>query len=212
MFKWMESRLIWGGLLILAGVVFLMQNLFNFELGGLFWTFLFILAGLLFLSVYLGDRTSWWSLIPGFTLLGIAATILVGNYFPRLENLLGGAFVLGGIGTAFVAVYLADRRNWWALIPAGVMLTLTLVVFSDNVIGGFGSGWLLFFGFGLTFAVIALLPGPQGEMKWAWIPSIILFVIGGIVLAASVNIFNFIWPILLILGGIVLILRAFVFK
>ena len=212
MFKWLESRLIWGLLLILAGVVFLVQNLFHFELGGLFWTFAFGVAGLMFLSVFLGNRTYWWSLIPGFTLLGIGATILIGSYFPFLDRFLGGAFVLGGIGVAFLAVYLADQRNWWALIPAGVMLTLTLVVISDNLFIGLDSGWILFLGIGLTFVVIAALPGPTGQMKWAWIPAIISFVIGGIVLASSVNIFNYIWPLILIAGGLVLILRTFVFK
>jgi len=212
MFKWLESRLIWGLLLILAGVVFLVQNLFHFELGGLFWTFAFGVAGLMFLSVFLGNRTYWWSLIPGFTLLGIGATILIGSYFPFLDRFLGGAFVLGGIGVAFLAVYLADQRNWWALIPAGVMLTLTLVVISDNLFIGLDSGWILFLGIGLTFVAIAALPGPTGQMKWAWIPAIISFVIGGIVLASSVNIFNYIWPLILIAGGLVLILRTFVFK
>jgi hypothetical protein len=109
-------------------------------------------------------------------------------------------------------VYLADRRNWWALIPAGVMLSLTLVVLSDNLFRGIDSGWVLFFGIGLTFAVIAALPGPRGQMSWAWIPSIIAFVIGGIILASSVNIFNYIWPLLLMVGGLVLILRTLIFK
>ena len=212
MFKRSESRLIWGVLLILVGVVFLLENLFHLQLGGLFWAGLLGIAGLAFLYVYLSNRTYWWSLIPGFTLLGISATVLLDSYLPRLGDILSGMFVLGGIGIAFVAVYLAERRFWWALIPAGVMLTLSLVTISDNLFGGFGSGGLLFFGLGITFAVIAWLPTPHGQMKWAWFPAAGLFLVGIIVSAAAENLFGYVWPVVLIAGGIILILRTFIKK
>ena len=207
MFKWLESRVLWGALLILAGVVFLLQNLFNFELGGLFWAALVGLAGLLFLTVYLNNRTNWWGLIPGFTLLGVAATILTSSYLPRVGDILGGVFVLGGIGVAFLAVYLAERKFWWALIPAGVMFTLCLVVLGDNLLKGFGGG-ILFFGMGLTFLVIALLPTSDGRMRWAWYPAIALMVMGVIISAAAEDLFGYIWPAALIIGGIALIVRT----
>ena len=208
MFKWLESRILWGTLLILAGVVFFLQNLFNFELGGLFWGALLGLGGLFFIGIFINNRMTWWSLIPGFTLLGVSATILVSSYLPRVGDLLGGVFVLGGIGVAFVAVYLADRRNWWAMIPAGVMLTLSTIVILDQVLGGFGSGGVFFLGLGLTFAVVGLLPTPSGRMTWAWYPAGILFVMGLLISAAAENLFGYIWPIALILGGLILIYRA----
>jgi hypothetical protein len=210
MFKWLESRVLWGSLLILAGVLFLFQNIFHLQLGGLFWAALLALGGLVFISVYLNERRHWWALIPGFTLLGVGATAFLSSFFPRLDNILGGLFVLGGIGVAFVAVYLTERRFWWALIPAGVMLTLAAISVLDQVLGGFGSGGLLFLGLALTFAVVALLPHPQGRMSWAWYPAIILAVIGVIVSAASEDMMGYIWPLVLILGGLVLIYRTLI--
>jgi hypothetical protein len=210
MFKWLESRVLWGALLILAGLVFLMQNVFNLQLGGLFWAALLALGGLIFISVYLNDRRHWWGLIPGFTLLGVAATVSVSNFFPRLDDIFGGLFVLGGIGMAFVVVYLADRRNWWAVIPAGVMLTLAAISVLDQLLGGFGSGGLLFLGLALTFALVAILPNPQGRMSWAWYPAGILAVIGLIISAASENLIGYIWPLVLILGGLALIYRTLI--
>lgn len=210
MFKWLESRVVWGSLLILAGVVFLLQNLFNFRLGDLFWGLLFALGGLIFISVFINNRAQWWSLIPGFVLLGIAGTILVNSYLPGLQDILGGLFVLGGIGVAFLAVYLADRRNWWAIIPAGVMLTLAVISMLDNVLGGSASGGLLFLGMALTFVVVALVPTPRGRMNWAWYPAGILAVIGFIISVAASNLMGYVWPLILILGGLVLIYRTFV--
>ena len=210
MFKWLESRVLWGSFLILAGLLFLLQNVFNLPLGGLFWAALLALGGLLFISVYLNNRQHWWALIPGFTLLGVAATVFVNNFFPLLDDISGGLFVLGGIGLAFVAVYLSDRRNWWAIIPAGVMLTLAAISVLDQLFIGFDSGGLLFLGLALTFVLVALLPNQQGQMKWAWYPAAVLAVIGLIIAAASQNLFRYFWPLILILGGLALILRTLI--
>jgi len=212
MFKWLESRVVWGSLLILGGLVFLIQNVFNLQLGGLFWAVLLALGGLVFISVYLSDRRHWWGLIPGFTLLGVSATAFVSNVFPRLGNVLGGVFVLGGIGLAFAAVYLTDQRNWWAVIPAGVMFTLAAISMLDQVLRGFESGGLLFFGMALTFALVAILPNTQGQLRWAWFPAGILAVIGLIISAASENLLNYVWPLVLILGGLALIYRTLIVR
>lgn len=210
MFKWLESRVLWGSFLILAGLLFLLQNVFNLPLGGLFWAALLALGGLLFLSVYLNNRQHWWALIPGFTLLGVAATVFVNNFFPLLDDISGGLFVLGGIGLAFAAVYLSDRRNWWAIIPAGVMLTLAIISVLDQLFIGFDSGGILFLGLALTFVLVALLPNPHGQMSWAWYPAVVLAVIGLIIAAASQNLLRYFWPLILILGGLILIFRTFI--
>ena len=212
MFKWLESRVLWGSFLILAGLLFLLQNMFNLPLGGLFWAALLLLGGLVFISVYLNNRIHWWALIPGFALLGVAATIFVNNFFPLLDDISGGLFVLGGIGLAFVAVYLSDRRNWWAIIPAGVMLTLAVISVLDQLIIRFDSGGLLFLGLALTFVLVALLPNPHGQMSWAWYPAVVLAVIGLIIAAASQNLFRYFWPLILILGGLALILRTLIVR
>ena len=210
MIKWLESRVLWGSLLILAGVVFLLQNLFNFDFGALFWAILLGLGGVVFITVFINNRVQWWALIPGFTLLGVSATVFISNFLPRLDGVLGGFFVLGGIGTAFVAVYLSDRRNWWAVIPAGVLLTLATITVVDELLGGIGTGGLFFLGLGLTFGLVAILPTPQGQMRWAWYPAAALMVMGLLVAAAAENLIGYLWPAALILGGLVLIYRTIV--
>jgi len=209
MVKRLESRILWGLLLIITGVVFLLQNLFRFEIGPIFWGTLFALAGLFFIMTYVNQRPNWWALIPGFTLLGVAATILTSSYLPMLENISGGVFVLGGIGTGFVAVYLAERRQWWAIIPAGVMYSLTAIVLFDNLLGGFGSGGILFIGLGITFMILAIIPTSGGRMTWAWYPAIPLAIMGILIFAASEDLFRFVLPAALIVGGFLLVIRAF---
>ncbi len=207
--KWLQSRVFWGALMILGGVAFLLQNLGVFQFAGLFWAFLFVLAGAIFLSVFFQARqVHWWALIPGCALLGIGAQIAVSELSPSLSDLLGGALVLGGIGLGFVAIYLANRESWWAIIPAGVLLTLA-VVSSLEEASGMETGGVFFLGLGLTFALVALLPTQQGSLKWAWIPAGILLLMGVFFLASVEQWINYLWPVALILVGGYLALRAF---
>ena len=208
MVKWLESRVLWGLLLIVGGVVFLLQNLGLFRFGGLFWALLFVLGGLFFLSIYINNRANWWSLIPGFTLWSIAALLTLDALAPAVAEVLGGALVLGGIGVSFCVVYLIERNNWWALIPAGVMITLAVVASLDSSLPGAASGGIFFLGMGFTFAVLGLVNTPQGPMRWAWIPAGILAGMGLILIAAAEELLGYLWPAVLILAGLSLVLRT----
>lgn len=206
MLKWLESRLLWGSLLILGGVLFLLQNLGLFEVGGIFWGLLFALAGIFFLSIFFQNQGNWWSIIPGFALLGIAAQIVLDQIAPRISEVSGGATVLGAIGLSFLLVYLADRQNWWALIPMGVLLTLATVSTLD-ALTQIDTGGIFFLGLGATFAVVALVP--KGiDTRWAWIPAVILTVLGIFVFAAAEALLAYLWPLALILVGVFLIFRS----
>jgi hypothetical protein len=212
MVKLLESRLLWGALLILAGVLFLLQNLGLFAAGDLFWALLFGLGGVFFLSVFFSNRQNWWALIPGFTLLGIGVLIGLGWLVPGIADRWGGFIVLGSIALGFLVIYLLNRSNWWAIIPAGVLLTLALIAVVDNLAGGIETGGLLFLGIGLTFGILALNPTPEGRMKWAWIPAGILLIMGLLLLAAAEAWIGYLWPVALILVGIFLIYRTFLYR
>lgn len=208
MMKWLESRLFWGVVLIVAGVLFLLQNLFGVQLGGIFWSALFILGGLFFLSVFYTERANWWAIIPGFTLVGIGLLIGLGTVFPAAEDVLGGTIVLGSISLSFFFIYLLNRDFWWALIPTGVLATLAVVIAFENLLTDFGFVSLFFLGMALTFAVVALVPTPQGKMTWSWIPAGILGLMGIIFGAFSGAFMAYLTPLILILGGGFLIYRA----
>ena len=207
--KWITSRVFWGLLLIAGGVIFLLENLNILEVGGLFWAVLFAIAGLVFLTVFIGDRQHWWALIPGIILLAIGSLIFLDAVSPQATERLGGVIVLGGIGLAFLIVYLVNRANWWALIPAGVMFTLAAVALLEGTMSDFETGGIFFLGLGLTFLLVALLPTPDGYMRWAFVPAGVLLLIGILMTAALTQVINFVWPLTLILAGLFLVLRAF---
>lgn len=105
----MPSRADWGGALFLGTL------------------------GAAFLFVYKEYPIHWWALIPGGTLVTLAAVTLSEN-IPLLN---GGAIFFFGLSATFAAVYqLANQR--WAIIPAAALLALALII---TIAGAFK--WLL---------------------------------------------------------------------
>jgi len=208
MTKWLNSRIFWGALLILGGVLFLLQNLFGFQYGNLFWALVMGLAGLFFLTIFFSNRENWWSLIPGFTLLGVGLSISLDTFAPSLSSTLSGPIVLGSIGASFLAIYLLNREFWWAIIPCGVLLTLAIVISLENLLSDMGFVSVFFLGLAATFAFLALVPTQEGRMQWPWIPAIILALMGVIFGAFSGAFMAYLLPVVLIIGGGILIFRT----
>ena len=197
-------------LLIGVGILLLLQN-FGI-LGGvvaLIWSLIFAAGGLIFLYMFLTNRTQWWAIIPGFTLLGLAALIALDQFLPRIGDALGGTIFLGGIGLAFWVIYFLNREHWWAVIPGGVMFTVALIAGLDAAFEGAETGGVLFLGLGLTFGLLSFLPTPQGRMKWALIPAAVLLVMGLLITAATTGILAYLWPSALIVAGLYLLFRMF---
>lgn len=201
-----RSRMLWGSLLVLAGVLFFLQE-FR-VLGSAFeylWVILMAAGSGVFLYIYFTQKDQWWAVIPGLTLLGLT---LVG-----LENIIGvipggdwtGAVFLGCIGLAFWLVYLRRQEQWWAIIPGGVLVTLALVAGLD-----FLTDWtdvIFFLGMGLTFALVALLPDQSYNTRWAFIPAGVLSVLGLVLIAPIQSVVNYVWPVILVGVGIFILIR-----
>lgn len=207
--KFLSSRLLWGVVLVIGGILLLLDTFGIFKGSALFWTIAAAAAGVLFLSVYVTNHQHWWSLIPGVIFIIIAAMIGFDAFLPGFRNTnLGGPIVLGGIGLSFLLVYIAERSNWWAIIPAGVMATLAIVAGLSPNMSGSGSGGVFFIGLGITFVLVAVLPNTVSQMRWAWIPAGILGVMGILLLFTAENLINYIWPALFILVGLFIIVRS----
>jgi hypothetical protein len=81
-----------------------------------------------FWLVYLRSRENWWAIIPGGVLLTLAIVAGLGEVMPWMET--GGLFFLG-MALTFALVYFLptrEERMTWALIPAGVLLVIGLIV------------------------------------------------------------------------------------
>lgn len=195
-----------GALLVAVGALLLLQNFGLFsDLSNLIWVILFGAGGLAFLYVFAANRANWWAIIPGFTLLGLAALIAAGD---RL-GALGGAMFLGAIGLSFWVIYAVKREFWWAVIPGGTLLTLAAVAALADVLPGLATGGVFFLGLGVTFFLVYILPTPEGRMTWALIPGGILALVGVLMTLSIGGIINYVWPAALILAGAFVLLRTY---
>ncbi len=214
MIRRFDLRIAWGVFLMAAGALALLQN-FNILTGALnlLWAFLLGLAGVFFLYAYVSNRSNWWALIPGIILLALTALVALGVTAPALAEAWGGPLFLGGIGLSFWAVYLANREHWWAIIPGGVLVTLAVVASMETVFQRteqrVETGGIFFAGLGLTFALVGLLPTARGRMRWAFIPALVLLLMGLLIFAAAEQLINYLWPLALILAGLYLVFRTF---
>lgn len=209
-----EPRILIGGLLIVAGILFLLENLNIIQLGNLFWGTILAGTGIAFLAFFIRNHRHWWALIPGIILLDLGVLLLMEIYVPEFADQYGGGFMFAGFALSFFAVYAISPSNWWAIIPGGVMLTLAgitlLEPYVENQGAGVGGGFFL--GLGLTFLLVYLLPAPGGRNTWAIFPSAVLFIMGILLLVSAEELINILWPTVLILLGVALLARNFIWK
>lgn len=200
MFRW-NARIWLGGGLVLLGLLMLLERFGLFQgVLRLFWGAAFLAASLFFFSRFMHRMDAeWWTAIPAFGLLGLAASSLLGSFLPDWS----GAFFLGALGLGFLTIYLGDRSRWWALIPAGVLLTLAFNSVLSDAYGVQETGGFFFLGLGLTFLLVAVL----ASLQWAWIPGVVLLVMAGLIGIPIPGSTNYLWPAALIAGGLLLVLQ-----
>ena len=205
--KILHSRVLWGILLIVVGLLFLLESLAILSLGGA-WAVLFAAAGLVFGYTFLEDRERWWAIIPAMALLGIAALIGLEAFLPGVDGQWGVTLFMGALGLGFILIYgITHRKQWWALIPGGVLLTLGIALGLEPYMPGEAFVGIFFLGMALTFALVYLLPTPEGRMVWAIFPAGVLGLMGVIFLSIAGEAATLVWPVLLILTGGYVLLR-----
>ena len=188
---------------IAATIVVADFNLLPQQVMGLF---VMTLIAIPFLGVYLVDNANWWALIPAFALMVIGVLIVLVEL-----NLAPGAFLgpvlFGAIALPFLIVYFRNRENWWALIPAYVLLALALMILLDEA--GVLNDLLIpaYVMFAVAIPFFAVYANNR-ENWWALIPAGIVSLIGlGLLFAEAA--LELIVPFLMIIGGIWILLRQF---
>jgi len=198
-----------GGIfLIIVGVLALLQTLgLLLALATIVWTLLFAVAGLGFLYVFLAERERWWAVIPGLVLLSIATVIALETWLPRIGDVVSGPLVVLAIALSFWIVYAMDRKNWWAIIPGGVMLSVAALIFVDELTD-IDSAFILFFGMAATFLLVSFVEVEGRPLRWALIPAGVLALIGLFLAGQAASALAFVIPGILVLIGLYLVIRS----
>jgi hypothetical protein len=199
---------------ILAGGGLLAATRFGDEVIGPVIMFLFALC---FSVIAAWSKKNQWAIIPAGIFatigLGIALDILIqesevtGHFYrfqvliPRMEILIPKSEVTGLVlmflfAATFLFFAILSKKNWWAIVPAGLFASIGLAVALDTLVPheaypalpgtltwGFYT-WVLFLGLAATFGVLWLLRKTL-PTSWAIYPAAgfltmaVLFIIEG---------------------------------
>jgi len=181
-----NQAIVWGGLLIIFGVVGLVESFT--DLTPWMWVAILAVTGLGIFGVFLWDRSEWWPLIPTYVLWAIAGLLALVELNVLLDQFLP-TYVLCTIAIPFIVVYTRDRAQWWALIPAYVLLAVAAMILlsETGLLSDAFQGTFVLTAIALPFLLIYL----QDRAKWwALIPAYVLFSIGIMLLLEELGILN----------------------
>lgn len=170
----------------------------------------FLLIGSVFITAYFRDNRMV-KLIFGifFIFIGIAALNDTYRLFP--EDFIG-SLLLWMIAALFFMVYLRDRNQWWAVIPAGALVSLGIIASIDEIVylRGDTDGAILFLGLALSFSYLYLIRNPKNRLGWAVWPAFGCFLLAIVIVANEFLYFDisrYAFPVILIAIGAVLIIK-----
>lgn len=164
------------------------------------------LVALPFLVVFLLKRENWWALIPAWVLFSIGLMVLLLG-MGALPDGLVPLYVLSSIGLPFLVVYLLNRENWWALIPAYVMFSIGIMValIEARFLNDFAIPAYVMLAIALPFFVVYFI---NRQQRWALIPGGIMGVIG-LGFFAGTDLAAYVIPAVMLVAGGWLLLRSF---
>ena len=88
-------------------------------------TYVLLAIGLPFFVAFLNNRSNWGLLIPAYVLLFIGVFVPL-TEFGVLDDSLVVTYIMFAIAIPFFVVFLRNTKNWWALIPGGILAIVGL--------------------------------------------------------------------------------------
>jgi hypothetical protein len=197
-------------ILIATGALVLLQNtgIAAGDTGQVISLVLLSVLGIFFTALYFPARRQWFWVALGLGCFSFA----LGNavyFIPVLEEYFRQVIIFFGLGISFLTIYLHNRMNWWAMFPAGLLLSLGASQLVEQSYPDFGTGGVLVIGLGLAFLVLFLVPTPLGRLRFALLPAVILLALGAVIVVGQpYDISGYLLPGLILLAGVVLILAT----
>ena len=107
-----------GFILIAVGALAILGNIGIFgDMGNLLFAAGMGAGGIYLLRQYMQNRQGLWTSIVGSIMLGLALASITAK--------MSGFYFLAMIGLGFILIYRKEPKHWWAVIPGGVLWTLS---------------------------------------------------------------------------------------
>ena len=143
---------------------------------------LFFFSGFMLIVSFFTTHKSW-RLVCGAFLIFIAIPIFNEVYEIIPDEMIGSIF-LWLLGGSFLLIYMRDRGQWWSIIPAGIFISLGVLVAveSADLLDNDALGAILFFGLAVTFGYLYLIHDVRIRTAWALWPALFFLFIAGMIL------------------------------
>jgi len=205
-----KSNLVYGGLLVLVGVAYLLNNLdIIFIENEVVVSMVFVAIGAYLFFTFAKTKAMGF-LITGsiFTFIGLVIWL---ESIPGFDDQFIGVIVLWTAAALFGYGFLKNSENWGFLIPAGILFTtgsmvwLDMILYNDDVLGS-----VFFLGLGSTFGFLYLIRSQKNKLDWAKVPALCLIAFSGFLFLITSDslITDIFLPIVLILSGGYLVYNA----
>ncbi|NCC31627.1 MAG: hypothetical protein EOM24_06310 [Chloroflexia bacterium] len=149
--------------------------------------------------------------VGGMLLIGAGIALILAQFF----NL--GIWVLLMLGVGFTVAGIVTRQAGW-FIPGGILngIGLGVLLIESGMVSGEpteGAAFLLAFALGWASITLFTRLFSDKAMLWPLIPGGIMALIGGALFLGEVGLgmlstLNYIWPLLLVIGGLMIIVRS----
>lgn len=205
------TALWWGVLLVVSGAFWLADATAVIDVPPVVVGIFFALAGLGFAVDFATEPRSWWAAIPAGALLGLGTLIafVEGTTAP---DEWGASMLLGGTGLGFLAVYLRNRAHWWAVIPGGLLLMVTIIVAIVPIVDrGEGIAVVVLGILAAALVAVSFVPIRGRRMLWLIVPAAILAVVAGFLAFDAIDVlepYNWVSPAALLVIGLFVVFRA----
>ena len=205
-----KSNLVFGSLLVLIGLAYLLNNLdIIFIESEVAVSTIFLAIGAYLLFKFSKTKAMGFLIMGAiFTFIGLVIWL---ESIPGFDDQFIGVIVLWTAAALFSYGFLKNSENWGFLIPAGILFTigsmvwLEMVLYNEDVLGS-----VFFLGLGSTFGFLYLIRNDENRLDWAKVPALCLVAFSGFLFLVTSDslITDMFFPVVLILLGGYLVYNA----
>jgi hypothetical protein len=195
-----------GSALILSGIFFLLTNFSVIPPVGQATDrvigLLFFITGIVFAFFQGRGGGLFWFIIPAGVAFTLGTVILIAG-FQNIISYFAASVLAFGFGTTFVIIFLLQKAQWWALLPAGSLYGISFWIWINTLQPRLGyHPVFLILCVGISFLCVYLFSVQKNIMRFALYTGAVITICGLIYyFVISFSEYMLFWAILLIITG-----------
>jgi len=200
-----------GTIIVFIGVLLLLHNFQALYLDAqLLWGIAFMVLGGIFIRIYQRSTPRKNPLLLAIFFFIVGLFIILDTFIYMPDNLIV-TFFCWIIGAIFIAIYVHNNNQWWAILPGGMFVILGSIVALNafRLLEGNILWFVLLSGISLIFWFLFLIKDKMNKLGWTIYPAFLLTIFSFFILSLIWNnqIGDVLFPISIIFCGAYFIIK-----